>query len=173
MSQVIITDANQSLALEDGVTEEVRAFIQDVVKGVDGVLSPEFEAIKTGAEAARDASITAYRSLGKIYKDSFEVNAVAEQIGANIINWGECDCVFCRVETASPEEVMKFNCTCGKEIVVMNEEWGAIQCPECDKVIMRDKVIDLPNNNFKFIDIPGLEGTDDNEEEDDDGKEES
>lgn len=127
-----------------------------------------------GAINFQRASASAEKALLNIFDDGYEINGISEIIGTNIVNWGEsdaekCDCVFCRTKHASPEDIMTFNCSCKEEITVMNEQWGAIQCPKCGKVIMRDKIIDLPGGLFTFINIPNIEGdkfTDDDNDND-------
>lgn len=70
----------------------------------------------------------------------------------NVVNWGECNCPFCRANLAAPEDLIIFHCSCGEEIKVA-DGWKQIECPKCNKIILRDKVIDNGKGGYFFVDV--------------------
>lgn len=73
----------------------------------------------------------------------YEITKISEELQINIINYEkDCDCVFCRALTCSPDERLDFKCNlCGENIAVA-DGWASIECPNenCKNIIMREDI---------------------------------
>jgi hypothetical protein len=124
-------------------------------EGEDGpsIIEDDFE---VGSENIAGAYIIGDEFLKIMYKDDESVCEIisVNLLPVNIINWpgdGEpCDCPYCRTERAAPEDIIEFDCSCGKKHKFI-DDFGMIKC-DCGKFIRREDLVGN-NGNFTLIDI--------------------
>ena len=83
----------------------------------------------------------------------YEIIKVEARQDIWIANWGEpdeCDCPYCAVATTPQEDIMKFACSCGEELIVADNGWESLPCKniDCDNTISRK---DIKEVNGKWI----------------------
>ena len=88
-------------------------------------------------------------------EDDYEITGVVEREDINVVNWPgdneDCQCDSCRTERAAPEDRISFSCSCGYDIIIITD-FKDFQCPNCKKVISRDRVIGS-NGNYVLLNI--------------------
>jgi hypothetical protein len=68
-----------------------------------------------------------------------------------ISNWGmnldneehDDNCPYCAVDACPPDEIMRFKCVCGHDIIVADNGWKEIICnsEDCNNKILREDVV--------------------------------
>lgn len=110
-----------------------------------------------GAYNIGQAFLDAHKYLDEhIGEGKYEVTKIKEKKNINIINWpdedGDCQCVACRTERAAEEDRITFQHSCGSSICIIADGWDKIVCPNCQKEILRDRIIGS-NGNYTFLNI--------------------
>jgi len=80
--------------------------------------------------------------LDKLEDHNYDIIKVEDIVEINIVNFpGENNRIpFLQVAHAAPEDIIKFNCSCGHNIEVV-DGWKEITCPKCLEIIPRDRII--------------------------------
>jgi predicted RNA-binding Zn-ribbon protein involved in translation (DUF1610 family) len=91
------------------------------------------------------------KSIGE---GDYEITGVEEREDVLLLNWpggDECQCATCRTERAAAEDIIDFNCSCGYPIHIVTD-FDKYECPNCHKLILRDRVIGS-GTNYILMDI--------------------
>ena len=108
-----------------------------------------------GCECLTDAVLKAIEFLdGWMEDNEYEIMGVELCDHINLVNFPEEECPFCDVEGAAEDDILRFKCWCGQDIVVKETGWKEIECPECGKEIPRDRLIG-GHGNYILLDIKG------------------
>ena len=110
-----------------------------------------------GANVLGQAYIDAFQYLDiHIGEKKYAIDSVKEKKKINLINWpnegDDCQCVSCRTARAAEEDKITFDHTCGQSISIVADGWDKIICPNCQKEILRDRIIGS-NGNYTFLNI--------------------
>lgn len=116
----------------------------DQIPGVDGTFH-------VGALNLIDATMVAQGYATEEFPDGFEILSVSEMQEIFLANWPLEDDPLDWDESTPPEELMTFTCTCGEEITLCNNSWQFYECPECEKIIDKNRIIES-KGKFLFID---------------------
>jgi predicted RNA-binding Zn-ribbon protein involved in translation (DUF1610 family) len=137
---------------------EVEADDDSDIGSIEGA-EPEFEQYeKTDkfhicARWISDAFLDAMKFLdGGIGEGEYEIISISKMEDIFMVNYPEEECPFCGVEEAGEDDILKFKCWCGKDIVVKETGWKEINCPECGKEIPRDRLVGS-RGNYILLDI--------------------
>lgn len=99
-----------------------------------------------------DAIMTAQAHCSATFLYGFNLLSVTEMPDISIANWPYSGDPEDFDETTPQEELMTFTCTCGTDITIANNGWEFYSCPDCDKIIDRNKVIE-DRGKFFFVDM--------------------
>jgi hypothetical protein len=123
-----------------------------------------------GEMSVLGAAQVAEEKAEEMYGDGYEILSVEELEDMTVVNWGECNCPYCKAEFAAPDDLVEFDCTCGEHIKVA-DGWKKIICYKCDRIIDRNDLIGS-NGNYTLVSVDDSVDKDsgDNGEDKDVGK---
>lgn len=106
-----------------------------------------------GCEYLTEAMIKAIEFLDMgIGEGGYELLGVEILDDIHLVNFPEEECPFCAVEDAGEDDIIRFQCKCGHDIVVKETGWKFINCPDCNVEIPRDRVMGT-HGNYILLDI--------------------
>lgn len=105
-----------------------------------------------GAENLIDATMIAQEYCTKEFSNGFYIISISEMREIFLANWPTDDDPLDWDDSTPPEELMSFECICGTEIVLRNNNWKFFVCSDCDKIIDRNHIIEN-SGKFLFIDM--------------------
>lgn len=113
---------------------------------------PEIDAtFHIGAENLVDATMIAQEVATEEFPDGFRIVGITEMQEVYLANWPIEDDPMDWNDATPLEELMTFECTCGKEIILRNNRWQYYECPDCNKIIDRNRIIES-KGKFLFVD---------------------
>lgn len=129
----------------------------EVLEGEES--EPEFEEtfglFHVGSYQLSDALLKGMEFLDEgLGEESYEIIDIHLLEHVNVINFPEEECPFCGVEDAGEDDILRFKCGCGGDIVVKETGWKEINCPHCGILINRDRVVGS-HGNYILLDIKG------------------
>jgi predicted RNA-binding Zn-ribbon protein involved in translation (DUF1610 family) len=128
------------------VDDEEEGFTHpDQIPEVDGTFH-------IGAENLIDATMIAQEYATEEFPDGFHILSISEMQEIFLANWPVEDDPLDWDESTPPEELMTFSCTCGTDITLRNNKWQYYECPDCEKIIDRNHIVEN-KGKFLFVDI--------------------
>jgi hypothetical protein len=142
---IVEFEPTQEQVVEDGVE----------VDREESQYEETFGMFHVGSYTISEAMLKGMEFLGDgLGENEYEIVDIHLLENVNVINFPEEECPFCGVEDAAEDDILRFKCSCGHDVVVKETGWKEIDCPECGTLINRDRVIGT-HGNYILLDIKG------------------